>query len=120
MKLVPIVYVTDMERSLAWYRTLLPDADLVSTSPYWSELSLGEAASLALHGTERVEPGTQVELSLATPGPLEQLVADLTAAGIPPHRGIADEAFGRSVLFADPDGLVIQVNEHDAAFYPGA
>ncbi len=119
MKLVPIVYVTDMERSLAWYRSLLPEAELVSTSPYWSELSLGEAASLALHGIERIDPGTQVELSLATTRPLEQLVADLTAAGITPHRGIADEAFGRSVLFRDPDGLVIQVNEHDVELYPG-
>ena len=119
MKLVPIVYVTDMDRSLAWYRTLLPEAEPVSTSPYWSELSLGDTASLALHGTERIEPGNQVELSLAAAGPLEQLVADLGAAGIAPHRGIADEAFGRSVLFADPDGLVIQVNEHDAELYPG-
>jgi catechol 2,3-dioxygenase-like lactoylglutathione lyase family enzyme len=118
MKLVPIVYVTDMERSLAWYRTVLPEAELVSTSPYWSELSLGDAASLALHGAERIEPGNQVGLSLAATEPLEQLVAGLAAANIAPHRGIADEAFGRSVLFADPDGLVIQVNEHDAELYP--
>jgi len=28
-------------------------------------------------------------------------------------RGIADEAFGRSIVLRDPNGLVIQVNTHD-------
>jgi hypothetical protein len=40
--------------------------------------------------------------------PLER-VAEL----VPPHRGIADETFGRSLIVRDPNGLQIQVNEHD-------
>jgi len=118
LKLVPIVYVTDMDRSLAWYRTLLPDAELVSASPYWSELSLGPAASLALHRTETITPGTQVGVAFEAGRPLDMLLDDLAAGGIEPHRGIADEVFGRSVQVADPDGLIIQVNEHDTERYP--
>jgi hypothetical protein len=32
---------------------------------------------------------------------------------ITPARGIADEAFGRSLVIKDPNGLAIQVNEHE-------
>ncbi len=32
-------------------------------------------------------------------------------------RGIADEAFGRSIVLQDPNGLQIQVNEHDRELY---
>ena len=35
----------------------------------------------------------------------------------PPARGIADEAFGRSLILEDPNGLQIQVNEHDRELY---
>ena len=45
--------------------------------------------------------------------PLER-IAELT----PPYRGIADEAFGRSLIVADPNGLKIQVNEHDRTLTP--
>ncbi len=58
VKPVTIVMVTDMDRSLDWYRRLLPEALLVASSGYWSELSFGEA-SLALHITGAVEPGSR-------------------------------------------------------------
>ena len=117
MKPVPIVYVTDMDRSLTWYRSVLPHAEVVSSSPFWSELSI-DGAALALHGTESVTPGTQVGLAFEASGSLEDLVERLAADGIEPARGIADEAFGRSLVLVDPDGLKIQVNEHDPEFYP--
>ena len=117
MKPVAIVYVTNMDRSLEWYRAVLPAADVVSTSPWWSELSVA-GTSLALHFTERITPGDQVGLALAADRPLEHVVRTLAEAGIEPIRGIADEAFGRSLVLEDPDGLAIQVNEHDPEHYP--
>jgi hypothetical protein len=44
--------------------------------------------------------------------PLERL-----AEVSPLARGIADEAFGRSIVLQDPNGLQIQVNEHDRELY---
>ena len=44
--------------------------------------------------------------------PLER-IAEL----VPLARGIADEAFGRSLVLVDPNGLEIQVNEHDRELY---
>ncbi len=118
MQVVTIIYVTDMERSVAWYRELLPDATLVSSSPYWTELSLGGGASLALHAADTVERGTQVGVALTADRDLESLRGDLAARGVTISRAIQDEPFGRSMVIQDPDALPIQVNEHDAARYP--
>jgi len=110
MRLQPIVYVTNMAASIEWYGTLLGGAPSVS-SDHWTAFSVGES-QLALHLTdERLSAGT-VELSLIADEPLEQVAARLT-----PHQAIADEPFGRSVVVADPDGTLIQVNEHDPTRY---
>jgi hypothetical protein len=52
-------------------------------------------------------------LSLQADEPLESVAERLEAAGVPLSRGIADERFGRSMVIQDPDGLPIQVNEHE-------
>lgn len=119
MRPVTIVYVTDMERSLAWYRRLLPGHELVSSSPYWAELSFG-AASVALHSAGEVASGTQLGFGLEAGEPLETIRTRLAAAGVDVVRDIGDEPFGRSMVIADPDGLSIQINEHDPARYPTA
>lgn len=106
MKLQPIVYVTDMEKAIAWYSQLLrcePDV----AGGYWTTFTL-EGGHLALHLTGEVLGAGSVELSLVVGESLEGVAARVT-----PHRGIADEAFGRSLVVQDPDGTLIQVNEHD-------
>lgn len=112
LKLLPIVYVTDMDRSLSFYQAL--GFSLKQKGSMWSELQLGEE-TLALHFAEQL-PTTktkQVELAFTSQAPLEAIVAHLQAAGISLPHEIADEAFGRSLLIVDPDGLPIQINEHD-------
>lgn len=111
MRPVTIVYVTDMERALGFYRKLLPQAELVSQSQYWSELAL-EGSSVALHIVDQVEPGTQVGLALTADEPLEEVERRLSGLGIAIDRAIADEPFGRSMVICDPDELAIQINEH--------
>ena len=73
----------------------------------WSELRAGDGAVLALHGEIDGNAG-HVELSLGADSPLESLAERDDVA-----RGIADEAFGRSLVLRDPNGLAIQVNQHD-------
>ncbi len=117
MRPMPIVYVTDMERSLGWYRRAVPGTEVVSSSPYWSELR-SAGASFALHITDAVTRGTQLGLAFTADRPLEAIVAHWEAGDVATTRDIADEAFGRSVVITDPDGLVIQVNEHESELYP--
>lgn len=116
MYLMPIVYVSDIARSLDFYRGLglrpRPGIDPV----YWAEFTLGDA-TLALHkaadgAATGSGPAGTVDLCFLAGEPLEELVARWVAAGIAPSRSIRDEPFGRSVQVRDPDGLVIQVNEH--------
>jgi hypothetical protein len=42
---------------------------------------------------------------------------ELVACGGDHHDGIADENFGRLLRVTDPDGMVIQINEHDPQLY---
>lgn len=112
MKLMAIVYVTDMERSTAFYEGLLPRATLVSQSPFWTEFSV-EGTAFALHYIDELpQNGLRVELALNSSDPLEEVVEGLRLGGIELAREIQDETFGRSLVIRDPDGLPIQINEH--------
>lgn len=44
-------------------------------------------------------------------------MAQLQAAGVAVEHEIADEAFGRSLRLRGPDGLPLQINEHDPDLY---
>lgn len=115
LALMPIVYVTDMARALAFYTAV--GATLVKEGQVWSEMRLGKA-EFALHGTEPGEYGRQrLGIALTAHRPLEEIVAQLRTAGVLVENEIADEAFGRSLLIHDPDGLPLQINEHDPDLY---
>ena len=107
MKLQPIVYVANMGTATSWYSALLGRAPDVS-SEYWTTFPVGDG-HLALHlggGDRTTEPG-RVALSFVADEPLEMLIGRVEV-----HRSIAAEAFGRSFVVADPDGTLIQINEH--------
>ena len=117
MKLMPIVYVTDMDRSLRFYQDL--GFPVTTANPWWSELAAGEGAVLALHSAEGDPPtnGSQLELALVARERLEAVVATLAESGIHPTGDIVDQPFGRSLKIADPDGLSLQINEHDPKLF---
>jgi catechol 2,3-dioxygenase-like lactoylglutathione lyase family enzyme len=113
MILMPIVFVSDMERSVDFYESL--GFEPQRRSPMWTELKAGERAVLALHHAEPLpEPSQRVELALVSEEVLERVEERFEGALARP---IADEAFGRSLILRDPDGLEIQVNEHDESLY---
>jgi hypothetical protein len=81
----------------------------------WTELRAGDGAILALHGVASPpEPSGRLELALVAEQPLEQVEERCRNVLVRPT---ADEAFGRSLVIQDPDGLRIQVNEHDHRLY---
>lgn len=111
MKLQPIVYTRSMDASVDWYAAVL-DVGPQYRSDVWTSFGV-DGGYLALHRADEAPHGSQVELSLVATEPLETLVARLKSAGVALRRGIQDETFGRSLLLEDPNGLVVQVNEHD-------
>lgn len=111
MKLQPIVYTTHMDRAVEWYAAVLGDGPGYR-SDVWTSFGVG-GAELALHRVDRLPEGSRVELSLVATESLEALVERLASRDISVERGIQEETFGRSLVLRDPDGLAIQVNEHE-------
>ena len=112
-----IVFVSDMQRSVAFYRDVI-GLTLKFESPAWTEFAT-EGATLALHASEH--PASKAEASRGEaagrcrPG---LSVPDLDAF----HRRMVEcnvsclqepaELFGaRLAQYADPDGLAISVSE---------
>ena len=111
MQLQTVVYVTDMERSIAFYQHLGFEVEYRG-GPVWTAFQ-GADGILALHTVEELpEPG-RVALGLLADRPLEQIIEEMAGHGIAAS-AVETQSFGRSVNLTDPDGLVIQVNEHTA------
>lgn len=110
-----IVTVSDMKRSVAFYRDLL-GLTLRFESPGWSEFAT-EGATLALHpgrGTERVDP-QELPAGCCRPGfsvrNLDEFHRRMIESGV---RCVQEpkETFGaRIAQYLDPDGLAISVGE---------
>jgi catechol 2,3-dioxygenase-like lactoylglutathione lyase family enzyme len=129
MILMPIVYAANVNTTVAFYERLGLKPRARSRSGLWTELDV-DGAILAVHAAHAAPTATgdvrdpdvphhagEVDISFVATEPLEQLMERLVPAGVNPERGIADEAFGRSVILRDPDGRLVQINEHDEELY---
>ncbi len=118
MKVMPIRYVEDVATTETFYATLGLNPDVRSRSGNWSEIG-GSGGLVALHTAAAATPPRRpgdLDLCLVTEEALETVASRLDSAGYP-HDGIADENFGRLLRVTDPDGLQIQINEHDPSLY---
>jgi catechol 2,3-dioxygenase-like lactoylglutathione lyase family enzyme len=117
VKVMPIRYVRDMAEARRFYEALGLRHDFTSRPtrrghPVWTEL-LADTGGLALHHRPANSSGPEAELSLESGEPLEKVAARLRSAGYELATAIVDESFGRSFTVRDPEGMLIQVNEHD-------
>ncbi len=109
-----VIYVTDMERSVAFYRDGL-GFPLRSESPSWSELNAG-GITLALHSTGN--SGEEHDFMSAGRADLQVTVADLDATrerllahGLDVNEPMLMEDINlRVVQLRDPDGLDITLS----------
>jgi hypothetical protein len=118
LALMPVVYVRQIASVLPFYHALGFHFAAGDRAGEWVELRLG-GAILMLHRSERPssEAPRSIALSFVSAEPLEQVLARLAAAGFPIDHPIIDESFGRYVAVQAPDGLVLQINEHDRSLY---
>lgn len=116
MEMVPIVYVSDAARSADFFDKLGAELGPAGINPFWTEMKLG-GRRFALHGHDIEggpdDGGGRLGLSLVVDEPLEVVRDRLAQADVVVRRDIEHEPFGRSMVIEDPDGLAIQVNEHD-------
>lgn len=111
VRLHAFVYVTDMRRSVAFYRTLLGSPP-VRESDHWTEFRVG-ASMLALHRWEGPSaPSSSGAKLLLEVESLDAARRRLDEAGAQ-VRGEVQEVpqAGRYLDFQDPDGHVLQLWE---------
>ena len=117
MKVMPIRYVADVAAAARFYSALGLAGGDGSRSGNWLELEpSGGALGLHVIRQSQGDDARHVELAFVAEEPLEKVAARLAEAGFPAGP-IIDENFGRSMLVRDPDGLTVQINEHDPELY---
>jgi lactoylglutathione lyase len=112
-----LVFVSDMERSVAFYRDVL-DWPLTCRSPEWTELA-SEGTTLALHYASRPSGAAAVQGEIAGRCQLgfwvedvEAFHRDMVARGTPCLQPPTEDASGAKLaVYADPDGLPFSVAE---------
>lgn len=112
-----IVFVSDMKRSLEFYRNVL-GLPLKFESPDWSEFST-EGTTLALHGKKAKpaqHPGEEhAPAGSCHPGfvveSIETFHQNMLAKGVRCIEPPKVQEFGKLAVYADPDGLPISVWE---------
>jgi lactoylglutathione lyase len=111
-----IVFVSDMKRSVAFYRDLL-GLPLRFESPNWTEFAT-EGATLALHlspapapaGDAKSEAASRCRPGLSVPN-LDEFHRSMIAHQVPCAQGPKDVFGSRVAQYVDPDGLTISVGE---------
>lgn len=102
MTLMLMIFVTDIDLSLAFY-TALGDFTVLEQSDAWAEVGVGTGAVVALHAAEQLpEETARLGLNLNTEEPLEGLVPRLAGQGITSKMGITEEVSGAPWCFVIP------------------
>ena len=109
-----IVYVSDMQRSIQFYRDQL-GFPVKMESPDWTEMHTGRT-TLALHIAAPAERPTKIVPGDAHIGievlDLNKFYEEKKAKGVPFKMPPTMQEFGRKmVVMTDPDGLPISVTE---------
>jgi predicted enzyme related to lactoylglutathione lyase len=106
--------VSDMQRSLAFYRDTLGLAE-VRVEGEWAELD-ANGLHLGLNGTEPVHEGETGGgvVAFQPEGDLDDAVEGLRGQGVDFADGISDHPWGRIAPFSDPDGNDLQLYEPPA------
>ena len=110
-----IVFVSDMARSVAFYRDTL-GLPLRFESPEWTEFEM-PGNTLALHladgpatSSQSMAPAGQCQLGFSTED-IDAFHQDMLAKGVTCLQPPEEEDFGTLAEYADPDGLPFSVLE---------
>ncbi len=110
-----IVFVSNMERSVAFYRDIL-GLSVKHQSPKWTEFGTGET-TLALHladtadhpHTHATMPAGHCHIGLSVTD-LNAFHAAMVGKGVKCIQPPKKEDFGSLAIYADPDGLPFSVS----------
>jgi catechol 2,3-dioxygenase-like lactoylglutathione lyase family enzyme len=109
------IYVTDMDRSVAFYVETLGLRLAYRAGVHWASIDAGAGLTLGLHpaGDRTPDPGVNggVTVGLQVDEAIEPVVASLSARGVVFHGPVVDEGFLKLAFFTDPDGNALYLAE---------
>jgi lactoylglutathione lyase len=111
-----IVFVSDMERSIAFYRDVL-GFPVQHQSGKWTEFGT-EGITLALHLADPHDhshkhastPAGHCQIGLTVPN-LDAFHVEMVGKGVASLQPPKEEGFGKLAIYADPDGMPFSVAE---------
>lgn len=107
------VYVSDLEKSLAFYRDLL-GLSIKFQNSGWVEFDIGEKTSFAILLKERGVVASEKMRIMFTTNNVQKAVDKLSQAGVILPKGIREESYGKLLTVQDPDGHWFELFEpHD-------
>lgn len=117
VRVQPMVHVTDMSTSVAFYEALGASVVNGSRDGDFVLLALGETQmSLLAHPANTEQGEGNVELNFEATN-LVELERSVSEAGVEIVSPVTDEGFGRQLQLRAPGGLVIKINELNPELY---
>ena len=114
----PMLHVENMQKSSEFYNLLGAHVLNGSRDGDWLLLQFGTTElGLLSHPANPEQNEGKVELNFAYRGSLEELEKKLRQEGVTIIRSVSDEGFGYQLQLADPDGLLIKINQIDPDLY---
>jgi catechol 2,3-dioxygenase-like lactoylglutathione lyase family enzyme len=109
------IYVTDMDRSVAFYTETLGLHLAFRAGSHWASIDAGDGLQLGLHpsGAGLPRPGTAgaITVGLAVDEPIDQVVMTLQGRGVVVRRPAVDDGQLKLAFFTDPDGNELYIAE---------
>lgn len=103
-----VVYVSDMNRSVEFYTTLLGLKLAARYGDHYAQIDAGKGLTLGLHpaGPESPKPGTRgaVEVTFGVTEAIDKEVDALKARGVRFDGPVKNDGPVKLAYFADPDG----------------
>jgi catechol 2,3-dioxygenase-like lactoylglutathione lyase family enzyme len=113
----PTVYVSDMDRAVAFYTETLGLKLAGRYGDEYASVDAGRGFFVGLHpsGPRSPKPGTpgSIQLSFGVHGKIEDVVAELTQRGIEFPDGIINDDPVKLAFFTDPDGNELYLCEYN-------
>ncbi len=104
----PTIYVTDMDRAIAFYAETLGLRLAFRAGDHYAEIDAGDGLILGLHpaGAGSPTPGASgaITVTLGVTGSLEEVVRKLEESGVRFRTAIQSDGPVRLVRFEDADG----------------
>lgn len=114
---VATIFVKSMDEAVKFYTETLGLRLTFRAGDHWASVDAGKGFAIGLHpaGPNSPTPGVTkgVQIGLNVTRPIEEVVAGLTAKGVPFNGGIVDDQEGgiKLAFFTDPDGNEVYLCE---------